>query len=86
MILNRKNRTNQRTIVERLRNVNFFMSSTVHVQVHVCAICTCVCYMYMYMCVLNVHVHVQVHVCAKYTCTSTCVLNVLKLMYICPIV
>ena len=29
MILNRKNETNQRTIVERLRNVKFFMSSTV---------------------------------------------------------
>ena len=39
MILNRKNRTDQRTIVEQLRNVNFFMSSTVYECLcHVCCI------------------------------------------------
>ena len=34
-IFNRKNGTNQRTIVERLRNVNFFMTCTVYTILHI---------------------------------------------------
>ena len=38
------NEWSRKTIVLRIRNVNFFMSSTVHVYVHVqCRECTCTC-------------------------------------------
>ena len=50
MLLNRKNGMNQRTIVERLRNVNFFMSSTVFI------ISTCIM-----AADHSIHVHVYVY-------------------------